>query len=79
MDLGETVWWCGVDWIGLAQDSDMWRALVNAVMNLRVSYKAGKLLSLLKTGGSSSSAQLHRVSILCFFLLATSPLCNADW
>jgi hypothetical protein len=26
----------GVDWIGLAQDSHRWRALVNAVMNLRV-------------------------------------------
>jgi hypothetical protein len=26
----------GVDWIGLAQDTDNWRALVNAVMNLRV-------------------------------------------
>jgi hypothetical protein len=28
--------WGGVDWIGLAQDKDKWRALVNAVMNLQV-------------------------------------------
>jgi hypothetical protein len=30
--------WDGVgvsDWIGLAQDRDMWRALVNAIMNLQ--------------------------------------------
>jgi hypothetical protein len=35
MDLLE-IGWDGVDWIGLAQDRDKWKALVNAVMNLRV-------------------------------------------
>jgi hypothetical protein len=28
--------WGGVDWIGLAEDREKWRALVNAVMNLQV-------------------------------------------
>jgi hypothetical protein len=35
LDLGEIVW-SGMDWIGLAEDRDKWRALVNVVMNLRV-------------------------------------------
>jgi hypothetical protein len=35
MDLVE-MGWGDTDWIGLAQDRDRWRALVNAVMNLRV-------------------------------------------
>jgi hypothetical protein len=35
MDLVE-VGWSDVDWIGLVQDRDRWRALVNSVLNLRV-------------------------------------------
>jgi hypothetical protein len=35
MDLRE-IGWDGRDWIDLAQDRDQWRALVNAIMNLRV-------------------------------------------
>jgi hypothetical protein len=35
MDLLE-VGWGNVDWIGLAQDRNRWRALVNSVINLRI-------------------------------------------
>jgi hypothetical protein len=35
MDLLE-IGWGDVDWIGLAQDRDKWRALVNVVINIRV-------------------------------------------
>jgi hypothetical protein len=35
MDLQE-VGWEGLAWIDMAHDRDRWRAVVNAVMNLRV-------------------------------------------
>jgi hypothetical protein len=59
MDLVE-VGWGHVDWIGLAEDRDRWRALVNSVLNFRVPQNAVKLSSVLTIGDLSSSAQLHR-------------------
>jgi hypothetical protein len=56
MDLGE-VGWGDVDWIGMAQDTNRRRTLMNSVLKLRVPKIAGKLWS-----GLSSSAQLHRIS-----------------
>jgi hypothetical protein len=52
----------GVDRIGLAQDRYRWKALVKMLMNLRVPYNAGKLLSGCTTCALSSSAELHKVS-----------------
>jgi hypothetical protein len=35
IELGE-IEWGGVDWIDLERDRDLWRALVEAVLSLRV-------------------------------------------
>jgi hypothetical protein len=48
-----------IDWIHLAQNMDQWKALVNAVMNLRVPYNAVKLLSGCTRGSFSRRPQLH--------------------
>jgi hypothetical protein len=62
MDLVE-MGWGDVDWIGLAQDRDRWRALVNSVLNLRVPSNAGKLSSVLTTRDLWSSVQLQGVNM----------------
>ena len=43
MDIQEVNMGHGLD--GLAEDRDSWRALVSAVMNIRVSYSAGNFLT----------------------------------
>jgi hypothetical protein len=74
MDLGE-VGWGDVDQIGLAQDKDKWRALVNSVMNLLVPQNAEKLSSGFTTGGLSS-AQLHGFSQNQILVLRLIPFIN---
>jgi hypothetical protein len=49
----------GMDLIDLAQDRNKLRALVNAVLNLRVTQNAGKFLSGCTIGSFSRRAQLH--------------------
>jgi hypothetical protein len=51
--------WNGMDWIGLAQDRNQGRALVNTVMNLRVPQNAGNVLSTCTMDSFSRRAQLY--------------------
>jgi hypothetical protein len=56
----------GMDWIGLAQSRDQWKALVNTVIKLRVPEYAGKFFSGCTIGGFSTRSQLHEVRLVCY-------------
>jgi hypothetical protein len=58
MDLRE-IGWEGVDWIYVAQNRDLWKALVNTELNHLVPQNDGNLLSACTIGGFSRRAQIR--------------------
>jgi hypothetical protein len=52
-----------MDWIDLAQDTDRWSAVVNAVMNLWIPQNAGNFLTSRGPVSFSGRTQLHGVSL----------------
>jgi len=50
-----------VDWIDLARNRDRWRAVLSAVMNLRVALNAANFLTTGGTVSFSGRAVLHGV------------------
>ena len=58
---------CGaMDGVDLAQDKDRWRALLNAVMNLRIPQNLGNFLTRWGPASFSGRTLLHGVSCCCF-------------
>ena len=58
--------------IDVAQDRDRWRALINTVMNLRVSYNVGNSLTSCGPVNFSGWSLIHGVNFLYYYLTTFS-------
>jgi hypothetical protein len=59
---------CGMDWIGLAEDMERWRVLVNTIMNFGFRKIFGKLFSSFATSASKvglKQQQKTTKSVVC--------------
>jgi hypothetical protein len=76
----EDIEWGGVVWIDLAKERDQWKALVNAVMNLRVpkKKKAGKFFSGFTNCGLSNNNQFRGVSSLYLYIFRPPTVNSSD-
>jgi hypothetical protein len=61
MDIGD-IGWHDTDWIDLVQDRNLFRALLNTVVNLRAPSNFGEFLSICTTGVFSKRVQFHEFS-----------------
>jgi hypothetical protein len=71
MDLLE-IEWGDVDWIGLAQDRDRWRLLVNSVMNFGFYKMLGKYQAVTQVGACRVGLSCLQL-VLVYIIRTASP------
>jgi len=63
-------WEGAMNWTDLVQDRNRWRALLNAVMNLRIPYNGGNFFHFT---GEIQPAAIHRTATVFLYTVSTAP------